>query len=1242
VSDIQMDWRGIESIKKLKDWGIEYSCSFGKMDESAPISFQGNNSIKSDFVKTENRLGFNVGRYDKNKVLVIDPTLVWGTYFGGEEEDRGYGIATDKAWNIYITGYTLSWTGIATDSVYQPQYGGYVGSNAAQGDAFLAKFDNSGKIKWATYFGGEFEEYGNSVATDESGNVYMTGYARSPNLATQGAYQTSGGGIYSDGYAFLAKFNDIGNMKWATYYGGNLDNIGTGVAVDNSGNVYITGYTYSTSGIATNGAYQTSIANGNTGILNAFLAKFNSGGALQWATYYGGSDDTYGYGVANDTFGNVYITGYTLSTGGIATSGAYQTSFAGGDYMTGDAFLAKFSSSGSIIWATYYGGSGEEEALGVATDGSGDAFITGYTDSKSNIATAGAFVTSYGPGLNNYRESFLAKFNGSGDILWATYYGGSSSDEGFAVATDSSANVYFLGWTESDSNIATKGAFHTSLVGLYDNFLVKFNSAGKRQWASYYGGGDEIGFGGIATDDSENVYITASASGDPGIATSGAHQTFYAGGGQDAYLVKFGFKHSYDAGISAILNPKNRICADSQTIIVQLHNYGLVQMDSVSIILSINSKIQSVYHWTGKLLPDSTITVNIGKYVFTDNHDSSSTIDSVHYGIGKDTIKSWTSYPNGVQDSVPANDTSISILKISPSPVGGMFPTQTICENDSSRIGGPGESGYNYSWTSNPAGFISTYTYPTVTPTVTTTYYEKITNALGCSNTASVVITVNPAPPAVAGPDHSICIGDSITIGDTASKAYSYKWASRPAGFSSNLPDPTVSPTSITMYDLTVTNPKTGCTNSSGVGIIVNPLPTPNPGQSSYNICTGSHVKIGANAKSYYIYSWSSNPAGFSSSLADPVVDPLNNTVYSLSVTDSLTGCTNKNSTNVFVRIALAPVVDVGKNQSICAGASAQIGSDSLPDDSYSWVSNPIGFISAKAKLIVTPLQTTSYSLTVTNSIGCTNFDSVTITVDPLPNSIAGKPQNICSGTVIRLGDSSMDGISYSWTSNPPGFYSNLSDPIDSPKITTDYKLKETITNTGCADSNNVLITVLPRPSVTFDVKNINGFKYQFTVQNPNYPSWQYHWNFGDTSSATSTGSATDDTISGYSESHTYTKNGKYNIILTVSLPGYCAETDSNQVLINEQFSLNIFPNPFELQTDINYTLVNSSHVKISLTDELGKQIGTLVDKQLNPGEYDTYVDAALLRTRPAMYFVLFQLDDKLIVKKIIQLEGSY
>jgi hypothetical protein len=319
------------------------------------------------------------------------------------------------------------------------------------------------------------------------------------------------------------------SLTWATYFGGSGTEEVNCITFDASGNIYVCGNTASSSGIATTGAYQTTLG----GATDGFLAKFSSSGALLWATYFGGSllDNATTVAVDNSS-GSVYITGYTSSTSGIATSGAYKTTYPGGSH---DGFLAKFNTSGSLLWSTYYGGSYDDYFTNLALDNSGNVFVAGQANSSSGISTTGSYQTSIG-GLS---DAFLAKFTSSGTLLWATYYGGSGSDQSAGLATDGSGNVYLGGVTFSSSGIASSGAYKTSLSGTDDAFVAKFNSSGSRLWATYYGGSGGETPRQICADTSGNVYLTGYTSSTSGIATSGAYMTSYGGGTNDAYLAKF-------------------------------------------------------------------------------------------------------------------------------------------------------------------------------------------------------------------------------------------------------------------------------------------------------------------------------------------------------------------------------------------------------------------------------------------------------------------------------------------------------------------------------------------------------------------------------------------------------------------------------------------------------------------------------------------------------------------------------
>jgi len=422
---------------------------------------------------------------------------------------------------------------------------------------------------WATYFGGSDYENGNSVAFDVFGNVYLAGSTVSTSGITFNGHQNSHGGGYLD--AFLVKFNSNGVLQWATYYGGNESDHSYSLSVDAIGNVYLAGTTGSTSGIASNG-HKNSFGGGQS---DAFLVKFNANGQRQWATYYGSSGDELGYSTAVDSDGNVYLAGATQSTSGIA-SGGYQNTYGGSSY---DAFLVKFNANGQRQWATYYGENRSEMGRSVAVDVSrnvylagvagGDAFIVKFnrngsrqwgaiyggngnndqalsitTDDLGNVYLAGVTDSSSGIAEGGHQniygggdwDVFLVKFNTSGARQWATYYGGVGSEWGNSVAVDLSGNVYLSGGTSSTSGIASSD-YQDTYGGGGDAFLAKFSSNGERLWAKYYGSGSNEEGSSVSVDFFGSIYLAGSTTSESGIATGG-HQNTY-GGGWDAFLVKF-------------------------------------------------------------------------------------------------------------------------------------------------------------------------------------------------------------------------------------------------------------------------------------------------------------------------------------------------------------------------------------------------------------------------------------------------------------------------------------------------------------------------------------------------------------------------------------------------------------------------------------------------------------------------------------------------------------------------------
>jgi len=374
-------------------------------------------------------------------------------------------------------------------------------------------------LGWVTYYGGSSFDGCYSTRVDASGNIYIAGRTSSTGAIASGGHQSTNGGAND---AFFAKFNSDGVRQWATYYGGTGDDGGTGCCVDASGNVYLSGWTTSSSGIAFNG-----VQNFFEGDYDAFLVKFNSSGVRQWATYIGGSSTDQALACVNDASGNVYLCGNTSSTYNIASDG-FKNTISG----TSDAFLVKFDTNGARLWGTYYGGSSDEAGSGCRVDASGNVFLLGSTASSSGIASGG-FQNSISGSIDGY----LVKFNANGNRLWATYIGGNNEDYANDFQFDNSNNIYVCGETNSTTGLASGGHQMTFEDGISDAFLVKYDPDGTRLWATYYGGSGFDAGNTCLTDASGNAYLVGESYSTDNIASNGFQNNLR--GGSDAFLVQF-------------------------------------------------------------------------------------------------------------------------------------------------------------------------------------------------------------------------------------------------------------------------------------------------------------------------------------------------------------------------------------------------------------------------------------------------------------------------------------------------------------------------------------------------------------------------------------------------------------------------------------------------------------------------------------------------------------------------------
>ncbi len=497
-----------------------------------------------------------MGSYDRSRELVIDPSLSYATYLGGSAEDEAFAIALDGSGNAYVTGQTKS-----------PSFGGK--SAGPNFDVFVTKINSTGTALVYTDIlaatgTGSGDCSGNAIAVDSTGNAYAAGSA-TQGFPTLSAFQTIFGGGGSTGTptdAFVLKLNPSGTLVYSTYLGGDGDDSANGIAVDGSGNAYVAGGTQST-----NFPLKSAIQSSHSGD-DAFVTKVDSTGtSLGYSTYLGGSSTNVATGIALDSSSNAYVTGITDSSDFPTTSGDAQTTYGGAD----DGFVTEVKADGSAwVYSTYIGGSGTDDALGIAVDAAGEAYVTGSTNS-SNFPTANAAQAALGG--NSATNVFVAKLSAGGTaFLFSTYYGGNLDDAGAGIALDSFGDAYVTGTATSSNYPVTSGG--GSLNGTSDALVTEFSNTGFVVYSGLMGGSgtenQEIAgtnltgpFGGIAVDSSSNAYLagmTASTTGFP--VTSGVDQATYGGGLNDGFVAKV---NAAPADFSLALSPQTTSIAAGQT-----------------------------------------------------------------------------------------------------------------------------------------------------------------------------------------------------------------------------------------------------------------------------------------------------------------------------------------------------------------------------------------------------------------------------------------------------------------------------------------------------------------------------------------------------------------------------------------------------------------------------------------------------------------------------------------------------
>lgn len=523
-SKIKWKISGADSIFINGEGDLVIKTAMGEIVENAPISFQDGKCIATKWVVNKDVVGFEVFNYDPNKELIIDPVIrKWGSYYGGGSYDYVWDSEIDGNGNVYITGSTLSTTAIASSGAHK------VTTNYSW-DGYLAKFNSNGTRQWGTFYGGSNMEIPRGIAVSSNNQIVVVGETRSPDgISTTGAHKSvkgiGTGAIGADG--FIIKFNDSGTRLWGTYYGGDSIDFFHSCSIDTNDNIIAVGITQSITGVSTSGSFQTA----NGGQKDGMVVKLNSAGTRIWGSYFGGSNNEELYDCGVDSLNNISYSGYSTSSSGVATVGAYQTVLGSGGR---NAVLGRIRPNGSLHWSTYFGSFGWGYSRGCAVGANGDIFLTGHTYANTlAISTWGTHQSFVGGGY----DSYLVKFDSLGNRVWGTYFGGSLNDIGQRCKLRN-GTIVFVGRTISSNLIAFSNGYQNNKSGDYDAFIVAFDTTGNRLWSTYFGSTLRDEANGCSIDNLGNVYVSGFTH-STGLSSSGSHQSNYGGGTTDGFLAKF-------------------------------------------------------------------------------------------------------------------------------------------------------------------------------------------------------------------------------------------------------------------------------------------------------------------------------------------------------------------------------------------------------------------------------------------------------------------------------------------------------------------------------------------------------------------------------------------------------------------------------------------------------------------------------------------------------------------------------
>ncbi|MFN3874435.1 MAG: PKD domain-containing protein, partial [Flavobacteriales bacterium] len=1001
-----------------------------------PVSYmQGTRQpVRSRYRLEGDRLAFEVQREGEGAV-VIDPVLAFSSFSGSSADNFGYTATYDASGHLYGGG-------IVFNAGYPVSTGALQGFFAGGSiDVGISKWSPDGaSLVWSTYLGGSGgAETPHSLVVNAQDELFVLGATGSADFPTtpgcfDGSFNPGGGMVswtnVSGGYgfslsngadAFIARFNASATaLLGATFLGGSghdgLNNSGTlthnygdhfrgEIALDAAGNPVVATSTRSADMPVTPGAAQPALGGGQ----DAYLCRFNPAlTTLQLGTYFGGSGDESGLGVQFDSAGRIFMAGGTTSGDMPAPGAPLDNSFNG----VSDGYVARYSPAGALLAATYLGTALYDQCYFVQLDAEGFVYAVGQT--------LGPYPVSPGVYANPGSGQFIHKL--SNDLsapVWSTRVGNGSAAQALsptAFLVSDCGQIYLSGWAGSTNNNAgntqsttngcpvTPDAYQPTTTGSDVYLMVLQPDASGLAYATFFGGSsaEHVDGGTSRFDKNGTVYhaVCAGCGGSDGFPTTpGAWST--TNNSFNCNLGVFKFDLSPAQAIIGIDGPSticpgasaqftnNSVGGNTYTwtfgdgtgsaAFAPSHAYAAPGEYTVMLVLSDDSGCAPGDTATLQItvLPEPTATIDPvapicpGASTQLQAGGGSSYSWSPATGLSATNVPDpvaspaeTTTYTVTVADACGSDQAQVTVPVIAPEYT--LTPDTSICIGESIILNATG--GGTYAWEPHPSLSATDVADPTATPTETTTYHVTITTADGCVAHDSLTVEVQVAPPLSQLQDTAICAGSSVQL--EAAPADHYAWLPANGLTAPHAQAPVVSPTEPTLYIVLLTNACGSTIDSAFVDIV---LVEADAGPDTL-ICPGQPVQLWASGGLQY--QWSPADGLSSATAADPIATPAASTLYSVAAFDA-NGCTD----TALVLVELHPLPYVQAGEDLLAEYGNPVTLTAVGSGTLTW--SPTAGLSDPHSPSPTarPEETTAFTVTVTDSLGCTNTDEVTVVV---------------------------------------------------------------------------------------------------------------------------------------------------------------------------------------------------------------------------------------------------------------------